>query len=132
MRAHTILLLLLLPLLAAAANDVIIADLKIFVNNYEYIVKGISYNPAPLGIVDEYVSSALGCCLLPPVSRSHQAPVCAPCASPPTASTRAPASIGPSLIILNLRPAFPPLAFCVFVCSRPRAPRFSVIALLFA
>lgn len=60
MRIPSVLLLLLLPLLAAAANDVIVADLKIFVNNYEFVVKGISYNPVPLGVVDGYVPPPRG------------------------------------------------------------------------
>ena len=59
MHAHRFFLLLLLPLLAAAASNVIVADLKVFVNNYEFVIKGISYNPAPLGIVDEYAVLAL-------------------------------------------------------------------------
>ncbi len=33
---------------AIAANDVIVKNLKLFVDGKEYIVKGMAYNPAPV------------------------------------------------------------------------------------
>jgi hypothetical protein len=55
-KPSTSLLLLLFGMLllcgVTADNDVFVKDLKLFVGGYEFVVKGMAYNPVPIGAKD--------------------------------------------------------------------------------
>ncbi len=52
MNRHILFVMLLIFGSALCVNDVIVKNLKIFVNETEYIIKGMAYNPAPISFLN--------------------------------------------------------------------------------
>ncbi len=61
MNLHNVLVVLLIVGSAMGANDVIVKNLKLFVDGKEFIIKGMAYSPAPISFLNSvsYISSLL-------------------------------------------------------------------------